>query len=695
MRRLVLIVGVLAGMAFGAAPAAAGTASRGSGCGPGCTEWPTPYTYRAAPGELNDTTVRLDGDDVVFTDRLGVPLVAGEGCRQGVGELRCAIDHSRRIYVITDDLADRITVGDEVDDRMMVHAVSGGGPDEIVPGGSSWNEGGPGDDVYRNGPDDACCVDDSVEYSDHTVGVTVRLGSATPSVGNGAPGESDTIEDGLETVSGSWHDDTIIGDDDVNDLYGSFGDDTLSGGGANDWLWGSFGRQTLDGGAGPDRMWPSEQPVDVRGGEGRDTALFDNYFPAPPLFVSLDDLANDGSDRDGDLLPDTLGNVHSDVEDVRGTEAGDRLIGSDAANFVEGDLGADWIVGRGGEDTLAAGDGDDVVVALDLEADDVSCGAGHDVAVVDPGDHASGCEVLLGSLDDLPPLFEPLGLVAEGRGAAWLRRQVDSGFSDWLSFHAPDGVASDLTVTATRLGARLTVRIADAAAPVVPGPGCREDGDAVLCEADASVLGLALGDGDDRLTVTGDAPVRVDCGGGADVATLPPGTEATSCENGAPEIEEPEVPVGEEPIAPEEPTEPVVPATTWSSAGVETQGAGGTPAATVPISAPTPGETGEGSPAAPRGPLAAPDAVVTRGRRVVVVLRCERAAGTCRGALRLVAGRRTLARGRYAVPAGGEQPVALRATRAGRKLLAGTRRAALVDAAAGRRWRVALTRAAR
>ncbi|HEX2088285.1 MAG TPA: hypothetical protein VHF89_21545, partial [Solirubrobacteraceae bacterium] len=660
MRRLLLIA--LAGTAaFAAAPttAGAGTASRESYCAPGCSEWPVPYTYRAAPGERNDARVRLEGGDVVFTDAPGVPLVAGEGCRVALLELRCAIDHSRRIYVLTDDLDDRVTVDPAVDDAFMTHAMAGDGPDEVWPGGSTWTEGGLGDDVFHDGPAGRCCVDDDIRYTHHPAGVTVRLATDGASTGNGAAGESDTIDDGIESVHGTWYDDLIVGDDDVNDLYGSGGADRLEGHGSNDWLWAGFGVSEADGGHGDDKIWPLSDPVDVRGGDGRDTVRFDNYFPAAPVFVTLDDVANDGSDYDGDLLPDTLGNVHADVEDLRGTETGDRLFGSGAANRIEGDPGGDWIVGLAGEDALLAGDGDDVVIALDLEEDLVDCGADHDVAVVDPADDVSDCELVLGSVDDLPPLFEPHRLVAQGRGAVWLREQVNTGRPDWFSYHAPAGVDSEVTVSAGRLGDRLTVRIADASAAVVPGPGCEADGDGAVCQADAAQLGLALGDGDDRVVVTGDAPVRVDCGPGADDATLPPGTDAVGCEDGAPAVDD--SPEGAEGTPAPAPTRPPGDRITWDAAGVTTYGPGepvGRPAALGP---PAGGESSGSVPPAAGGVRAGSRAILVGRRRVVVGIRCDRERGTCRGTLRLVARGRTLARARYAVPAGRELPVALRA----------------------------------
>ena len=96
---------------------------------------------------------------------------------------------------------------------------------------------------------------------------------------------------------------------------------------------------------------------------------------------------------------------------------------------------------------------------------------------------------------------------AAGAGTASTRYLYTTGdskvFSEvWsMSYSAAPGETNRLTVR----GDRFSIRIADAGAPITPGPGCRADGAEVVCRADTNVsseltLGtLELGDGDDTL----------------------------------------------------------------------------------------------------------------------------------------------------------------------------------------------------
>ena len=89
------------------------------------------------------------------------------------------------------------------------------------------------------------------------------------------------------------------------------------------------------------------------------------------MTVTLDDAANDGQ------ASGTQGaNLHSDIENLRGTSGHDVLIGSDAANEIDGLDGNDTIVGRGGLDFFTLGDGNDTAEMQDGLGERVLCGAG-------------------------------------------------------------------------------------------------------------------------------------------------------------------------------------------------------------------------------------------------------------------------------------------------------------------------------
>ena len=101
--------------------------------------------------------------------------------------------------------------------------------------------------------------------------------------------------------------------------------------------------------------------------------------------MTLDDVPNDGEAGDG-------ANVHSDVEDLSGTDGDDVLIGSAAANELDGGDGADTLDGRGGLDLFTLGAGDDTALARDGLGERIVCGDGADTVTGDDIDDLGGCE---------------------------------------------------------------------------------------------------------------------------------------------------------------------------------------------------------------------------------------------------------------------------------------------------------------
>lgn len=94
---------------------------------------------------------------------------------------------------------------------------------------------------------------DVAEYDWSTEGVIVDLSTG---VGSGGFAEGDTLVDiedtlvDIEYVYGSYYDDILTGDENVNRLVGDKGDDILNGGGGNDILLGGEGADQLNGGEG-------------------------------------------------------------------------------------------------------------------------------------------------------------------------------------------------------------------------------------------------------------------------------------------------------------------------------------------------------------------------------------------------------------------------------------------------------------
>jgi Ca2+-binding RTX toxin-like protein len=202
---------------------------------------------------------------------------------------------------------------------------------------------------------------DYVDYSGRTEDLVLTL-DETANDGDQAAGETDNIHSDVEIVAGGSGSDSITGDDNGNLFIGGEGNDTLDGAGGSDTLFGDAGDDSLVGGEGDDTMQGSTGDDVYSGGEGVDTADYSDRDPAAEeggvsFHISIDDLADDG-------LVTTAGqaehdNVHTDVENVIGSQGADLITGSDADNVIDGQAGDDTIFGGIGDDALFGGEGND------------------------------------------------------------------------------------------------------------------------------------------------------------------------------------------------------------------------------------------------------------------------------------------------------------------------------------------------
>ncbi len=267
---------------------------------------------------------------------------------------------------------------------------------------------------------------DSVTTRDDCFDVyTINLGDGTNSneLGSTCPaGETATITSGSgqdELRGGSENttffagggDDHVNGGDGVDVIHGGEGADELDGYGGNDEMYGEGGPDTIrghagndieDGGPGDDKIGYSgglyndddQGADDVRGGTGADQLTLDAHTGG--MTINLDDVANDGSDGEGD-------NIHSDIEKIYGTKANDTYTGSGNADYFDGDVGADTIHGGGGGDTLYGGS----------ENDKVYGDAGNDTVYGDYGDDlvdgGSGTDSVYGDLASCSSFSCPAG----------------------------------------------------------------------------------------------------------------------------------------------------------------------------------------------------------------------------------------------------------------------------------------------
>jgi Ca2+-binding RTX toxin-like protein len=230
-----------------------------------------------------------------------------------------------------------LLIGGEGDDTLI-----GGAGDDILLGGV-------GDDILQGGADR-----DAAAYLDAEAGVQVDLGQTYQDT---AGAGFDTLT-GIEDLVGSPHDDVLTGDGGANLLIGGSGDDTLSGGLGDDVLVGGAGADSLDGGG------------DDPGG----TAYFDtaSYSGDPGgVDIVLGQSAVDGYGNEETLIG---------IENLRGSDFNDTLIGDAGGNVIEGRAGEDFIDGRAGGDTLSGGEDADLVRGGD-DDDLVEGGLGDDTLI--------------------------------------------------------------------------------------------------------------------------------------------------------------------------------------------------------------------------------------------------------------------------------------------------------------------------
>src|SRR4051812_310667 len=437
--------------------------------------WGENLIYAAAPGEVNDVTVRWTADLVTVTDpgagSITLADSAAKTCRQ-TGDphvVECDVTSPFPQYRMPGGLG-AFDLGDGDDTARVVapktmfsDSTFDGGPgdDHLVGAGDDDKfVAGPGHDPYEPGGG----AHNVLVYSGHD---PIRIDRRVP----GAAPDGEIIPDGIQGIVTGLGDDVLIGGDadesftswDGNDrIEGNGGDDViedgpgdgstdgplLDGGPGDDTLHGYFGEQRLEGGPGADLLTGGGGPDDLRGGPGQDLVSYASRDVAPgsgdfaaAVTASIGDGPNDGSAYYGP--EDARDDIHADVEGLRGTSGKDRLTGDDGPNFIDPGYGEDFVDARGGDDFVAPGPG-----RLDGVPDQVEGGDGSDVLTV----HSQGAYADGGDGDDvLVTGYGPAGgtrlLGGLGRdrlyGGGW-GVQLDAGPGD-DSVRTQDHSASDGT----------------------------------------------------------------------------------------------------------------------------------------------------------------------------------------------------------------------------------------------------------
>jgi Ca2+-binding RTX toxin-like protein len=152
-------------------------------------------------------------------------------------------------------------------------------------------------------------------------------------------------ESGNDNLTGGSGGDKLDGSTGSDKLYGGAGGDGLLGGSGNDFLNGAAGKDVYWAGGGDDTMDDAGVSADVfHGGAGVDVVDYSNR--KKPVVADLDGrTGDDGQSGEKDT-------IHTDVEGLRGSQAGSRLTGNEQNNFLTGGLGNDILNGLGGDDEL-------------------------------------------------------------------------------------------------------------------------------------------------------------------------------------------------------------------------------------------------------------------------------------------------------------------------------------------------------
>jgi Ca2+-binding RTX toxin-like protein len=334
---------------------------------------------------------------------------------------------------------------------------------------------------------------DTADYADGQVG-PINV-SADGVANDGAAGETDNIGADVEEIRGTNESDTLTasssapavlvgldgadtltGGDAADVLEGDAGNDTLSGGDGADTFFTDSGNDTANGGPGDDFFVGDPGADDLHGGPGFDDVTYGNepYNGPGPVAVaaSLDDVANDGANGQDGSGVDGAGaaadNVHSDVEEIDGSEGNDTLTGDAAVNELFGGPGNDTITGGGGNDFLFGDDGNDNLLARDNTADLVACGDGNDTATTDDIDTVSGCEANSSAPATLPvktvtiPVTDttpPKVTLGSVRSKVKRKSLLKSGISFTLT--ASEAVSYDVQLTGTLKGAHVAAKAGD------------------------------------------------------------------------------------------------------------------------------------------------------------------------------------------------------------------------------------------
>ncbi|MGO4724691.1 MULTISPECIES: calcium-binding protein [unclassified Inquilinus] len=212
---------------------------------------------------VNLTTGAASGGNAQGDVLIGIEHLIGSA---GNDQLTGSVDVNSLSGGAGNDILHGMDGNDRVDGGAGADALYGDFGSDTLTGGANADtlDGGIGNDSLLGGDDndilrggigadrlDGGAGTDSVMYTESTAAVTINLASGA---GSGGTAQGDVLV-AIETVYGSSHNDTLVGNTAANGLVGGAGNDVLAGQG---------GKDTLIGGVGADRFYYgvlSDSPV--------------------------------------------------------------------------------------------------------------------------------------------------------------------------------------------------------------------------------------------------------------------------------------------------------------------------------------------------------------------------------------------------------------------------------------------------
>ncbi|HEY0149691.1 MAG TPA: calcium-binding protein [Allosphingosinicella sp.] len=279
------------------------------------------------------------GNDTYYVDDLGDTISENIGASGGTDEIRTTLAvFSLADFYNVENVTGILATGQSLTGNGEANTIRAGAGNDILDGagGTDRMEGGAGNDIY---------------YVDHPNDTVIEL----------ADGGIDEV-----IVLTGWF---YLPDHIENARIGPDGTAYIVGNALNNIIYGTDRGDLLDGGAGADRLI---------GGKGNDRYTIDN---AGDVIVEEEDAipwdyVGDGS---GDTVVTSLADytLRADLENLHGTAAQQRLVGTDRGNVIGSGGGNDTLIGGKGDDQYSVYAGDTIIELEGEGIDTVSVNGGN------------------------------------------------------------------------------------------------------------------------------------------------------------------------------------------------------------------------------------------------------------------------------------------------------------------------------